>query len=79
MVGTPQFFTDVQAVDVLVEGVKAGVAVSLGTALLFYTARQELVGLDGTRFASLDELVRKVATRLRPAERRGTAPTPSRS
>ncbi|SMF45743.1 hypothetical protein SAMN06265365_11597 [Tistlia consotensis] len=65
MVGTTQFFTDVQSADVLVQGVKAGIAVSLGTAQIFYTARQELAGLDGTRFASFDELVRKVADRWR--------------
>lgn len=74
MAGTSQFFTDVQAAEVLVQGVKAGVAVSLGTALLFYTSRQELAGLDGTRFASLDELVRRVSATL--TRRRSLPPEP---
>ncbi len=76
-------FLDVSALPIEIGGRHAGLAVSLGSAMLFFTPYPELKGLDGRRFASRQALVGEVAdcwrraagrlaraSRLRPLEGR---------
>ena len=63
----------VEHCSVSVEGQVVGLAVSLGSSVVFYTTDQGLQDLDGVRFDSLESLRTTVMAAVREAQRREIA------
>lgn len=57
----------IQHCDVRVDGKSVGLAISLGSRVLFYTTDERLQTLDGQRFNDLDDLHDTVTDTIRKA------------